>query len=244
VKSWIYALFMTWGMFLAVPCPLKIWDEKARGRMMACLPIIGLVPGGLWALAAWGLPKLSCPAALQGAVLAMMPWLVTGFLHLDGYMDVCDAVLSRRDLATRQKILKDSHCGAFAVICMCLLALTAWSVGQSRSSFSPAALLLIPVATRSCAAMAVSFLKPLGSSQYANMQRPAKGLWVWLVVCASVACGIGAARHTFAPVGAVIGYGLACRCGYRNLEGMSGDISGFALTVGELVGFAVAGLVG
>ena len=37
-------------------------------------------------------------------------------------MDVCDAVLSRRDLATRQKILKDSHCGAFAVICMVLLA--------------------------------------------------------------------------------------------------------------------------
>ena len=31
--------------------------------------------------------------------------------------------LSRRDLAMRQKILKDSHCGAFAVICMVLLAL-------------------------------------------------------------------------------------------------------------------------
>ncbi len=64
----------------------------------------------------------AAPAPLRAVLLAAAPWLVTGFLHLDGYMDVCDALLSRRDLATRQKILKDSHCGAFAVICMVLLA--------------------------------------------------------------------------------------------------------------------------
>lgn len=244
MSTWIYALFMTWGMFLAIPCPLKIWDEAARPKMMACLPVIGLVPGGIWAFTAWVLLRLSCPLPLQGAVLAMIPWLVTGFLHLDGYMDVCDAVLSRRDLETRRKILKDSHCGAFAVICMCLLALTAWSVGQCRSSFSPLALLLVPVASRSCAALAVLLLKPLGSSQYAAMQRPKAGMLLWLALCGAAACGLGTLSGSFAPLGAVLGYGLGCRFGYKNLEGMSGDISGFALTVGELVGFAVAGLVG
>lgn len=244
MKAWVYALFMTWGMFLAVPCPLKIWDEKARPKMMACLPIIGLVPGGCWAIAAWLLPRISCPMPLQGAILAMLPWLVTGFIHLDGYMDVCDAVLSRRDLQTRQKILKDSHCGAFAVICMCLLALTAWSVGQCRGSFSFMALLLVPVASRGCAALAVLQLKPLGSSQYAKMQQPGKGISVWLAICLTAVCGISAAFGSFAPLGAAVGYGVACRFGYKNLDGMSGDISGFALTLGELAGFAIAGLVG
>lgn len=66
--------------------------------------------------------------------MAALPWLVTGFMHLDGYMDVCDAVLSRRELATRQRILKDSHCGAFAVIGMVLLALCQWSVFLSGSA--------------------------------------------------------------------------------------------------------------
>ena len=35
MRGWIYGFFMTWGMFLSIPCPVRIWDEKARGKMMA-----------------------------------------------------------------------------------------------------------------------------------------------------------------------------------------------------------------
>ena len=45
---------------------------------------------------------------------------------------------------------------------------------------------------------------------------------------------------SFAPLAAAAGYGLAVWYGYRNLDGMSGDISGFALTLGELCGCAAA----
>ena len=41
-----------------------------------------------------------------------------------------------------------------------------------------------------------------------------------------------------------MGYGLAAWYGFRQLDGMSGDISGFALTVGELVGAATLLYVG
>ena len=122
MKRWFTGFMMSWGMFLAIPCPCRIWDEKARPHMVACLPLTGGVVGLVWAAMAWLLQRLGCAAPLRAVLLAAAPWLVTGFLHLDGYMDVCDALLSRRDLATRQKILKDSHCGAFAVICMVLLA--------------------------------------------------------------------------------------------------------------------------
>ena len=107
--------------------------------------------GGLWALAAWLLGRIDCPAPVQALVLAAVPWLTTGFLHLDGYMDVCDAVLSRRDLATRQKILKDSHCGAFAVIALGLLFLAQWSVFFTAGTVALLPLGMIPVATRACA---------------------------------------------------------------------------------------------
>ena len=30
MKTQITAFFMAWGMFLSIPCPAKIWDEKAR----------------------------------------------------------------------------------------------------------------------------------------------------------------------------------------------------------------------
>ena len=132
MRDWIYGFFMAWGMFLAIPCPKKIWSETARRKMLACLPFVGIVVGAVWALCAWLAGYL--PRALGAALGAAAPWLVTGFLHLDGFMDVCDGILSRRDLETRRRILKDSHCGAFAVICMVLLAMAQWSAFLSMEN--------------------------------------------------------------------------------------------------------------
>ncbi len=247
MRGWIYGFFMTWGMFLSIPCPVRIWDEQARGKMMVCLPLVGAVVGGLWALAAWLLGRIDCPAPVQALVLAAVPWLTTGFLHLDGYMDVCDAVLSRRDLATRQKILKDSHCGAFAVIALGLLFLAQWSVFFTAGTVALLPLWMIPVATRACAGLAVVSLRPMGTSQYANLDRKGRaGRQAALVAMILLAVGLPIIRlggAGCAPLAAAVGYGLAAWYGFRQLDGMSGDISGFALTLGELVGAAVLTLV-
>ena len=227
MRGWIYGFFMTWGMFLSIPCPVRIWDEKARGKMMVCLPLVGAVVGGLWALAAWLLGRIDCPAPVQALVLAAVPWLTTGFLHLDGYMDVCDAVLSRRDLATRLKILKDSHCGAFAVIALGLLFLAQWSVFFTAGTVALLPLGMIPVATRACAGLAVVSLRPMVAMILLAVGLP-------IIRLGGAGC---------APLAAAVGYGLAAWYGFRQLDGMSGDISGFALTLGELVGAAVLTLV-
>lgn len=247
MKLLVYAFFMTWGMFLAVPCPLKIWDEKARPLMMACLPLIGLIPGGLWVLAAWGLPKLGCPKALMALLLMAIPYLTTGFMHLDGFMDCCDAILSRRDLETRQKILKDSHCGAFAVICLALLLLAQWSLFWDCDPLPLPALGMIPVAVRGAAGIAVLTLKPLGSSQYAHMDRQKNGgklLFLSLVLAVSVILPlVFHGIRGLAPFVAAAVYGLAVWGAGRNLGGMSGDISGFGLCLGELAGVAALTLL-
>lgn len=47
--------------------------------------------------------------------------IITGMLHLDGFMDVCDAILSRRSKEEKLRILKDSATGAFAVIPLVIL---------------------------------------------------------------------------------------------------------------------------
>ena len=178
---------------------------------------------------------------MRAAVCAAVPWLVTGFMHLDGYMDVCDAVLSRRDLPTRRRILKDSHCGAFAVICLVLLALGQWSLFLSAESIVWQALLLIPAAARACAGLAVLGLRPMDTSQYAAMGASRGGYLAALAVLLVLAAGLPLwLWGSFAPLAAAAGYGLAVWYGYRNLDGMSGDISGFALTLGELCGCAAA----
>lgn len=247
MKRWFTGFMMSWGMFLAIPCPCRIWDEKARPHMVACLPLTGGVVGLVWAAMAWLLQRLGCPAPLRAVLLAAAPWLVTGFLHLDGYMDVCDALLSRRDLAMRQKILKDSHCGAFAVICMVLLAAVQCALFAGAPWLRLLPLGAIPVASRACASVAVQRLRPMGTSQYAAMQRGTGLQLVFPLVCLLAACVVppvlcGAAG--LAPLAAAAaGYCLAVWRGFRQLDGMSGDISGFGLTLGELAGAAVLCLV-
>ena len=44
-------------------------------------------------------------------------------------------------------------------------------------------------------------------------------------------------------VSTLAGYGFALRRGYKSLEGMNGDISGYALTLGELCAVAVLAIL-
>lgn len=237
MSDWIYGFFMAWGMFLTIPCPKKIWRESARRKMLACLPLIGLIVGGIWALCAWLGSFL--PQPLAALLCAAAPWLITGFMHLDGYMDVCDAVLSRRDLETRQRILKDSHCGAFAVICLALLVLCQWAVFLSAEALSLWPLTLIPAASRACAALAVLTLRPMSTSQYSAMTRGGAPVVFAAIVLAAV-CGLSVLLwDSFAPLAAAVCYWLAAWYAFRQLDGMSGDVSGFALTIAELGGAAV-----
>ena len=106
--GWITAFSMAFGMFCAIPFPVKRWDERQRARMLVCFPWVGAIIGAIWAFACWLLRRIGFSGVLAGALLTALPLLLTGFIHLDGFMDCCDAIYSRRDLETRKKILKDS----------------------------------------------------------------------------------------------------------------------------------------
>ena len=238
--KWLDGFSMAWGMFLAIPNPLPRWNEKARGQMLTCLPLVGLIVGGLWALCFRLLSRWDNPAV--HLLLAGLPWLLTGFIHLDGYMDVCDAILSRRDLETRRRILKDSHCGAFAVICMVLLAMAQWSAFLSLEDIPLLPLALLPVASRASAAMAVLTLRPMSTSQYSAMERGGAPVFVAAALLAAVCALPVFLWGSLAPLAAAVGYGLAVWYGFRQFDGMSGDISGFSLVLGELCGTVVLAL--
>lgn len=128
MKTYLNAFFMCQSKFCAIPAP-QIWDEKAKDKMLLFLPVVGLELGVIWYL----LSLLPLPKLISALVLSAWPWLGTGFLHLDGYMDVTDAVKSYRSLQRRREILKDSHVGSFAVIGIVLLILAQFAAFASVS---------------------------------------------------------------------------------------------------------------
>ena len=246
MKRYVHAFMMCQSMFCAIPCPCQVWDEEARPLMLPMLPLVGLEIGALWAFFGWLTGVLGLPVLFRGLLLALWPYLATGFLHLDGFMDVTDAVKSCRDLARRREILKDSHVGSFAVIGLCMLMLAQFVVFASiPGDKNCGILLLIPAVSRCGSALAVTALPSMSTSQYAAQSKPVSHLIVLsAMLCLFVVLGFVLwGRMSFALIGCMAGYGLALRRGYHNLEGMNGDIAGYALTVSELCGGAVFALL-
>lgn len=244
MKRWFHGFVMCQSMFCAIPFPCRTWDEEARPLMLLFLPVVGLEIGAIWAGLAWLTTFLGVPALIRSLVLAVYPFVVTGFLHLDGFMDVTDAIKSCRSLERRREILKDSHVGAFAVIGIVLLILSQFAVVASAEG-EWGILLLIPVVSRCGSSLAVTLLPAMSTSQYAAQGIQKKhGLILTLMLLVAVAAGfVLFGRKGFALLGGAFGYALALRKGYRALEGMNGDISGYALTLSELCALAVFALV-
>lgn len=207
---------------------------------------MGLELGIYWALVAWVCRLLTLPALVTGLLLCACPYLLTGFLHLDGYMDVVDAVRSCRDLERKREFLKDSHVGSFAVIGLALLLLAQFALFASAPNDAELrVLVLIPIVSRCCSALAVTLLKPMRTSQYADRRKS----WAQVVALSVALCGALAlglllfGKYDFAMSACAIGYALALLRAYKSLDGMNGDISGYALTIGELCAMAVYALL-
>ena len=103
------------AMFSALPVPQFDWNEKNMRYALCAFPLVGVICGALWCLCG----ALPLPDAAQTAGFCLIPVWVTGGIHLDGYADTCDALSSYGDTAKKLEILKDPHCGAFAVIRLC-----------------------------------------------------------------------------------------------------------------------------
>ena len=246
MKTCLHAFAMCQSMFCAIPFPGAIWDEKARDKMLLFLPIVGLEIGAIWAFLAWLCRLLHLPAMIVALVLSVYPYLVTGFIHLDGYMDVTDAVKSYRSLERRREILKDSHVGSFSVIGIVLLVISQFAFFASPPVDANFRILLfVPAVSRCCSSLAVTGLPPMSTSQYADQKKPKSHMVVLTVMlCTFLVAGfLLCGKYGFALVGGLAGYGLALRRAYKSLEGMNGDIAGFALTLGELCAVAVYALV-
>lgn len=244
MKVYLQAFAMCQSMFCAIPSPFRMWEEKARDKMLLFLPLVGLEMGLIWGALSWILGQLGLPSLVIALAISMYPYLATGFLHLDGFMDVTDAVKSCRDLQRRREILKDSHVGSFAVIACAMLLLSQFALVAAAEQ-GIGLLVLLPMVSRCCSALAVTVLKPMSTSQYASQHFP-KGhvLVLVLMLCAALAAGfLLGVRTGLAFLGCLAGYGWALRRGYRSLEGMNGDIAGYALTLGELWGLGVYALL-
>ncbi len=150
----LQTIAVAFAMFSAVPVPQFDWNEKNMRYSLCAFPLVGVLCGALWCVCA----SLPLPAMVRAAGFCLIPVWVTGGIHLDGYADTCDALCSYGDTQKKLDILKDPHCGAFAVIRLCsyFVAYFALCCCVQFTSQVGAVWLLALVLERACSGYAVA----------------------------------------------------------------------------------------
>ena len=139
--SIIKSLVIAFSMYSKIPMPHLELDEKDMKYVMGFFPLIGFITGALvygWIYAG---EILYVPDISRTLVLIILPVIITGGIHVDGYMDTCDALNSYGDREKKLAILKDSHIGAFAVIMLAAYGLI--YVGAFSEIYDTKALLIV-----------------------------------------------------------------------------------------------------
>lgn len=234
------AFYMSLGMFCAIPLPFHIWEEKYISLMVANLPLIGLLIGTLWWIIGLLLLFLSAPLMITSAIMTVVPFFITGFIHLDGFMDTSDAHLSRRNLEDRLRILKDPNVGAFAVVMLAILFLLQFAAIYTimESGMHLALFISISVISRCCSAFSIFTLRHMPTSNYIkNIDASHKIFVLFFAATALVFSYLHAGIvGLIVPTAVVLGFAWAIRVVYKSFGGISGDLLGYSLVISELIG--------
>lgn len=109
--------------FTAIPIPISLpMDNEHLEKAVKTFPLVGLVQGIFYASLWYLLVEWSPFTTLAIAFLIWLATIVlTGGIHLDGWMDASDAYFSYQNIEKRLEIMKDPRTGAFGVLSVIVL---------------------------------------------------------------------------------------------------------------------------
>ncbi len=256
----LYGCVIALSMYSRIPMPRVEWKKERMEHVMCFFPLVGIAEGialgaWLWLCGRLGLSELF--AALWGTAI---PILITGGIHMDGFLDTMDAIHSYGDRKKRLAIMKDPHTGAFAIIsAVTYICLYAGAMGQyvhmarqrkggllflwpvfylaMERAFSGLGVLALPKAKQD--GLAASF------SRAARERTDKRVLILWIILLEAgailAAKGWGAGFWPgflgLVQLGIFLWYGKMVK---REFGGVTGDLAGWFLQVCELGSLAAS----
>ncbi len=220
------------------------WTEEDFGRSVRYFPLIGAVLGVIYAFFAWlfftFLPaqQIVLPRHFCTVILLVLPILLTGGLHCDGFMDTMDGVFSGRSRERMLEIMKDSRVGSNGVFAFGVLLLFDWAMLlDMEPARLMAALFVMPIVARLMMMLVITLFP------YARPQ----GMGKAFAACATKKVLCFAFFYTLVlifPAGWLGGLSLLtalcftiyfARYVTRLLGGVTGDVYGATATLSEAV---------
>lgn len=247
MKTLWNSFLVAFAMYSKIPVPRADWEEKNMRYAMCFFPVIGLVIGVLEVLWFMVCRLLGFGSLLGPAAAVLIPILVTGGIHFDGYLDTSDAMSSWREREDRLRILKDSHTGAFAIISgICWFLLSFGAAGEFYDKNSSLHILWIYAMTfiisRSFSALSVVTFpsaNPKGTAaafgENARKKRVRNCMLLYLLILFALAVWLDPLTGILVIAASFAGFASYHHLCMKYFGGMTGDLAGFFVTVTELL---------
>lgn len=246
------SVLLAFAMFSRLPMPKVEWEEGNMRHLMSVFPLVGVLAGLVAAAWGWLCAFLAFGPFLRGAGFALLPLLVAGGIHVDGFCDTVDALSSHGDADKKRRILKDPHIGPFAAVALCAYLILFAALGTELDP-TPATLACFGLAfvlSRALAGTAILVFPPSASSALGKRFRSAAAkrlsaavLFGWIALAGVLMTllggwpGVVAFALPFAP------FAWCGRMAARHFGGMSGDLSGWLVLTSEIVSLAALAVV-
>ena len=252
MKSIINGFIIAVAMYSKIPMPKVEWNRKNMKYALCFFPFIGLVIGALlygWSIvcATYGFDQ-TC-FALVGTVI---PIIITGGIHLDGFMDTADALHSYEKKEKKLEILKDPHVGAFAVISViCFFMLYAAGLTLIRKQSQLLLLGLSYMISRTLSGMSLVWFPTARKegtvysfSSMANRRTVKVVLVTFLAICFISAVLVQPVIGAVIALAAMWVWTYYYYMSLKQFGGITGDLAGYFLCLCELSNVLVIGVIG
>ena len=209
-------------------------------------PWVGLVIGGLEYLLLQVLTGAELPLLFRAACAGVIPLLVTGGFHVDGFMDVQDALRSYKPKEEKLAILKDPHVGAFSIISLLTYVLLFGGAVSLLLTYGGAREILLfslcfPVSRAIAALLMLKLRKARPDGMLQRETRDAGN--VTTILLAAELLILLCCMLCIEPLETLMLLGAASLFVfyyrwkmYKEFGGVTGDTTGYFITVSELLG--------
>ncbi len=177
-----------------IPLPRRReFSPEEVGRSIAYFPVVGVIIGLILAGLNWLLGLFLPPAVVNGLLIVSLV-LISGALHLDGFVDTCDGIAGHKAVEDRWRVMHDSRAGAFGIVGVFLLLLVKYvTLDSVPESLFVATLVLMPVVSRWAMVYAVyayPYARPEGLGKVFKQEASWQRFTIATIITLAVAIGL------------------------------------------------------
>lgn len=242
MKNLFESMLIAFSMYSKIPMPKVEWNDKNMKYAMCFFPVIGVVIGVCVQIIGTLLIKSTFGSLFFSVIMTLLPIMITGGIHLDGFLDTIDALSSWGDKEKKLQILKDSNSGAFAIIgmgCYLLCNIALWSeasvemlpliscgyvLSRALSGYS-----VVTFQTAKNSGLAKTF------QDAAQKNRVKMTMYCWIMISAGCMLVYNFKNAISLFVAGALFFQYYKRLCKKQFGGITGDLAGYFLQVFELL---------